>query len=945
MNRNNIYSFLIMLALLLTSSNIFAQITLRGKVSDKSNKESLIGSNVVVKGTTKGTTTDIDGNFELEVDSLPVTLVATFVGYGKKEKKVESQGVDIDFDMEVAVFAGQEVVVSASRVSETIMESAISIQKMNAKEIRESASGDFYQGLGDLQGVDVTSASMGFKVISTRGFNTTSPIRSVQLIDGMDNQAPGLNFPVGNLLGASELDLEKVELISGAASALYGPSAMQGVISMSTKSPYVYKGLSAMVKGGSQDLLVGQFRYANTLDKKDKLALKITFAHQQATDWTADDSVANRYGDIEVEDLNLSSIVTQAQFDETLTQEERDDYVALNNYLGLVSPGAVPGKIDIQAPGYMEEDLADYGTRSTKIGAGLYYKLYDSLELSYEYKYGNGTAIYQGTNRYSINSIRFHQHKLELKGKNFFLRGYTTIENAGDSYDIVFTGINISKANISDYVSEYLSSYFDSIGGLKLYSNGFNDEVSEEKVTQAHSYAKANAEQQWYAVGSSKFDSTRKAILNNANLQKGSKFVDASSLQHVEAQYNFDMISFADIIAGANFRRYDPNSYGTIFEDTLVNVGDTLADGQPDIKAEFVDIEVMEYGGYVQLSKRILKDRLKLSGSIRVDKSQNYDAQLSPRLSAVYTYNNHNFRISGQSAFRPPTLQNQYLLIDLGPIILNGNLNGSGNLSKDGSAVPFYTLESAQDFKAMYDSTDANGNYIGSIQPQLLETIEIDPIKPERLTLFEVGYKGIIGKGLYMDVMAYYSIYKNFIGDIRVALPDGSAVAGEESGQDAIMTGAMQPYQIPTNAKQSVISYGASAGFNYYFGKGLMAKFNYTYAVLDTSGLTDDIIPGFNTPRNKLNIGLVGTRIWREFGFAINYKWVEKFRWESKFGDGDIPSYNLLDIQLNYHFTDLFSTLRIGASNLLENKHIEAYGAPKVGRIFYVSWAFHFDDF
>ena len=107
----------------------------------------------------------------------------------------------------------------------------------------------------------------------------------------------------------------------------------------------------------------------------------------------------------------------------------------------------------------MEADLADYATRSTKIGAGLYYKFQDSLQVSYEYKYGVGTAIFQGTNRYSINGIRFHQHKLELKGNNFFVRAYTTIENAGDSYDVVFTGINISKASISDYVSEYISSY------------------------------------------------------------------------------------------------------------------------------------------------------------------------------------------------------------------------------------------------------------------------------------------------------------------------------------------------------------------------------------------------------------------------------------------------------------------------------------------------------
>ena len=958
MNRNIVASFFISVLLILTSSDIFAQITLKGKVSDRSNKESLIGSNIVIKGTTKGTTTDIDGNFVLEVDSLPVTLVATFVGYGKKEIKVESQGADVNFVMEVAVFAGQEIVVSASRVSETIMESAISIQKMNAKEIQESASGNFYQGLGNLQGVDVTSASMGFQVINTRGFNDTSPVRSVQLIDGMDNQAPGLNFPVGNLLGASELDLEKVELISGAASALYGPSAMQGVISMTTKSPYKYKGLSALIKGGSQDMLVGQFRYANTLDKNDKLAIKITFAHHQATDWTADDPEANRYGDIEVDDLSLSKILWNSynELDEkitngTNTEEELEDFnslnALLNGYVNLVSPLVLQGEngeIDVKAPGYMEADLADYGTRSTKIGAGLYYKLQDSLEISYEYKYGNGTAIYQGTNRYSINGIRFHQHKLEVKGKNFFVRGYTTIENAGDSYDIVFTGINISKANISDYVSEYLSSYLDSVGGLKILTNGFDDEASQSDIDKAHSYAAINAAKEWYAVGSPKFDSTRKAILNNANLQKGSKFVDASSLQHFEGQYNFNF-DFADIITGANVRRYDPNSYGTIFEDTLVFFGDTLADGQADVKADFVDIQVIEYGAYVQAMKRIMKNKLKFSGSIRVDKSQNYDAQLSPRVSAVYTHENHNFRISAQSAFRPPTLQNQYLLIDLGIIKLNGNVNGSGNLSKDGDLVPFYTLQSAKDFKAMYDSVDANGNYVGSVQTGLLETITIDPIKPERLQLYEIGYKGIIGKGLYVDVMAYYSIYKDFIGNIKVALPKGDAVAGEESGEDAILTGEMQPYQIPTNAKQDVSAYGASAGLNYYFGKGLMAKVNYTYAVLDTSDLTDDIIPGFNTPRNKFNIGLVGTKIWKDFGFSVNFKWIEKFRWESSFGDGDIPSYNLLDIQLNYHFTDLFSTLRIGASNLLENKHIEAYGAPRVGRIFYASWSFHFDDF
>ena len=144
MIRSKIFSIFLVLVLIFTCSELFAQITLKGKVSDRSNKESLIGSNVVIKGTTRGTTTDIDGKFELQVDSLPVKLVVTFVGYGKKEILVETEGQPINIDMEITVFAGQEIVVSASRVSETIMESAISIQKMNAKEIQESASGDCY---------------------------------------------------------------------------------------------------------------------------------------------------------------------------------------------------------------------------------------------------------------------------------------------------------------------------------------------------------------------------------------------------------------------------------------------------------------------------------------------------------------------------------------------------------------------------------------------------------------------------------------------------------------------------------------------------------------------------------------------------------------------------------------------------------------------------------
>jgi len=950
------------------------KIKIKGKVFDKRNNEALVGTNIVIKGTTTGTTTDLKGVFVLEVDSLPVTLQISFIGYVKKELRVTDASKAFTIPMEGLAFTGQEVVVTASRVEETIMESPVSIQKINAREIQGAASGDFYQDIGNLQGVDVATASMGFKVINTRGFNTTFNTRSVQFIDGMDNQAPGLQVSVGNLVGASELDLESVELISGPASALYGPNAMQGVVSMTTKNPFDYTGLDFLVKGGTRNLFDGQFRYAQVLDTSlipslpsflnNKLAFKLTGSYMQADDWKAIDTAANRYGDkflgrddpIEVD---LSSIVAQAQYDTlNFTPDEIDDWTALNSFLSF-NPGLPPKKINIpSAPGYMESDLVDYSTKSIKAGASLHYKFNDSLKISYDYKFGLGTAIFQATNRFSIKNIRFQQHKLELTGKNFFVRGYTTLENAGEAYDIVFTGIFLSKRSIEDlYVPDYLSEYFNIIDTL---TNGFNGDdgtwlwtslanytgtKDKSLITDsAHSAAAIAAANSWYQPGTAEFDSVKNAIINIPTRKKdGSKFVDASSLQHFETQYDFTEmlgnklnLGLSSIIAGASFRRYNPHSFGTIFSDTLINRSDALESGDIDTKAKYVDISTWEYGAYTQISKRFLNNKLKIAGSIRFDDHKNYDPQFSPRVSAVYTYKDHNFRIAAQSAFRAPTLQNQYLYIDLGALFIEGNLNGSVN----------YTRESVDAFNDLFDTTivslqeyQNNLQNIETLSKTVLKTITLDPVQPEHVKSLEVGYRSIFNNDLYVDMTAYYSIYSNFIGNRRVIRPDGTAVAGEERGSDAILRSEYRLYQIPANAKNDITTYGGSIGISYFFGRGLTAKLNYTYAFMDTSNL-GEFIPGFNTPKNKFNVGLKGISIYKGLGFSVNYKWIEGFSWESSFGDGNVPTYNLLDVQLNYKFSDLHSILRIGASNLLNNNHIEAFGAPVVGRIIYTSWTF-----
>jgi iron complex outermembrane receptor protein len=914
-----------------------------GVIKDKKNSETLISASVIIKGTIIGVSTDVDGKFSIELDlTEPKTLVVAYLGYQDFEILVDKTTSNLTIEMETVNMIGQEVVVSGSRVSETILESSASIQKMNTRDISEIASGNFYSGLSTLQGVDVTTSSLGFQVINMRGFNTTAPVRIVQFVDGMDNQAPGLNFPVGNMVGANDLDLESVEIITGAASALYGPNAFQGVVSMKTKDPYDYPGLSFKLQGGSRDYVDAQFRYAGTFGKEKRFGLKVTGQYKRAYDWEADDTkyrpvyddptdstAANLYGDIEA-DINLSEIVEQAQTDPENSTEQQADFVKLNNWLGLVSPNAYPGTINVRAPGYRESDLADYNTFSAKATAGLYYRFKHGIEASLTYKFGLGTAIYQASNRYSINNILFQQVKGEIKGRNWSLKAYSTFEDAGDSYDIVFTGINISKEGISDYVGEYLGAYFDT---LQVMTDDFDDDATNAEVQIASDHALAEAEANgWIAAGSTKFDSLRNEIINNSDLEKGSRFTDKSNLQHLEGQYNFDW-SWLDVLVGASFRRYDPQSFGTIFADTLINPGDTLDNGSADLSAEFVDLSLWEVGGFVQLTKRFFNDKFKIMASARVDKNKNFPLQFSPRASLMYNLKGHVFRVSGQSAFRTPTLQNQFIRLDVGPLTIAGNLNGWDNL---------YTLESVTDFENYIDSIQTGGVWTDSVYDAAsgeLKTFSAKKIRPEQVRTIEFGYRGVVFKKLYVDVNYYYNWYTDFIGEIRVVQPEG-ATAGEQSGVDQLLSysesnESYTRYQIPVNAEQQVRSMGATIGLVYYLDDTYSASFNYNWAKLIDDDLDDPIIPGFNTPEHKINVGVKGRKVWKGLGFSANFQWVDSFLWQSTFGTGKVPSYSFLDLQLSYEIPKWYSTFRVGASNVYNLKRQEAYGAPRIGTMVY----------
>jgi iron complex outermembrane receptor protein len=900
--------------LLFISSLLLAQESdvIKGKIIDKSTGEPMIGATVIIKGTTIGTATDLDGNFEFalpEDTKFPITLEVAFLGFQTISLDVASKNTPLNIELEEgALNLGDEVVVTASRVSERITQSVSSIQKINATQILNSTSGNFYQSIGNLKEIDVTTSSAGFQVINTRGFNTTAPVRIVQFIDGMDNQAPGLNFSVGNLVGASEIDLESIEIISGASSALYGPNAFQGVIAMKSKNPFDFKGLQVKVKGGTRGLFDGQIRYANSFGKregaKDKFGYKFNVSYFRQKDWEANDPIANNYGDISTK-VNVSSIVRKLQYSEDTAISNK--FIKLNTYLDFF-PVGFPGTIEITAPGYLETDVSENTSQSLKASAGLYWNMTKDFQLGYDYKFGRGSAVYQGSNRYAIKNIMMQQHKVELAGKGLMLKYYNTIEDAGDSYDMVFTAINIAKDGIGDFVSNYISDYF---GKLSETNNNFKDEPTQANVDAAKQFALEQAySKSFYKPDSPEFKEAFGRITTDPDLKTGSLFYDKSSLHHVEGAYNYDL-KHASLLFGASYRMFIPNSRGTIFRDTLREDG------------TYEKLNTWETGAYGQATINLFKNHLKLIGSMRVDKNMNFDLQLSPRISAVFNYNKHTLRVSGQSAFRSPTLQNQYILLDIGPLLLQGNLDGNTNV---------YDLESVKEFQKK-----AEEEFI--IDTTLLKTVTIDPLKQEQVKSIEVGYRAQLFNNLYLDANGYFNIYSNFIGDIRLIQPNMPAQAGLQSGVNAVLNNEYRAIQTPTNAKEEVRSFGAAIGLTYYIWKNLNVTVNYTFSDLNTENLTDPIIPGFNTPKHKFNIGVSGTKLWKGLGFGVNFKWSDNYLWESPFGTGDIPAYHTMDIQLNYEL-DKYFTFQIGGSNIYNHKYRTAYGSPLLGSIGYASVLF-----
>lgn len=922
----------------------FAQTTIKGKITDNTGLP-LPGANIVVVGTSSGTISDFDGNYTLTVEQVPpFSIRISYAGFEPQTIEITTNNQTVD----ISLAEGNEldeVVISASRTPERIFESPVTVERFGLKEIKNTASADFYGGLENLKGVDVNTNSLTFKSINTRGFATFANTRFVQLVDGMDNSAPALNFPLGNLLGMTETDVLSVELLPGASSALYGANAFNGILFMRSKSPFDHHGISGYVKRGitSQEA-AGDNEYTDLGIRmahkfSDKFAAKVNFGYLKGTDWFAtnyDDK--NMEGGTRESNINYDGVNV---YGDNVTTNIRD--AAPTSIQGIIPD------VNVSRTGYREEDLTDYNAESVKADWGLYFRPWaNDFEIQYVGKVGTGSTIYQGAQRYRIDGFSLQQHKLEVKNDNFFVRGYITSDKAGDTYVMDVAGPNLLQAwkSHEDWFGDYIGTYAGAVLG------GATD-------SQAHVAARIAAEEGRPELGSEEFQRLFDQVTSDTNFLTGSAFKDNSKIYHADANYNFgEKIKFAEIQVGGSHRTYRLNSFGTIYAD---------ANGP---------IKYSELGVYTQLQKSIELNEdleLKLTGSARYDKSELFDGFLSPRISAGLTVNkNHNFRASFQSGFRNPDTQQLYIGLQtaLGTLVggasdigeryerdypvsqfAQNNLGQPETITQTAGAAYTNSLfvSVAGELSNTNRDVSSNGsNFIGNS----------NYAKPEQVSSFELGYRGKV-QNFIIDASVYYSSYKDFLSNESVIAPLYGDVAnfdltGYDPNNPASVSGLnpdtqqilaaldnndIQIYQTYTNSDENVNSYGASVQVSTKVLDGFDLSANYTYAKLDFDiNKNPDFRTNFNTPEHKVKASFGKTELFKNFGFNVSWRWSDNYYWEASFGDGEVPAFHVLDAQINYRVPSLKSTFKLGATNLLQDEYFTAFGTGYIGSQYYVSW-------
>jgi len=974
----------LLLLIILISLRSFAQeslIEITGKVTDQDKKEPLSDVSVQVKGTVAGTVTDKTGNFTLRTKTkLPFTLVFSSVGFSQQEIEVKNLGSDVQVQLATQTVLGNEVVVTASRLPESILKSPVAIDKLDIRAIRETPAPGFYDALENVKGVQMTTSSLTFKIPNTRGFNIPNNFRFMQLVDGVDMQAATLGVPLGNAIGPTELDIQSVEITPGAASALYGMSAINGMANLISKDPFTNQGLSLYQKTGVNHvdgvdhspaiLTETAVRFAKAFN--NKFAFKVNFGYMQGTDWISDTRLDQNPNSLKSANPGFPALngANNVAFDGW--NKYGDDALAGSNLVsisGLNIDGQSNQTLRVARTGYWEKDLVSPKVSNLKFDVALHYRLSENAELSYSYRYGKMDGVFQRGNKIRLDGVTVQNHHLQLKGSNYIIHGYVSLENTGNSYNVKPLADNLDLYSGGATDTKTPGSWGTKFKtALNQYAADNGGGLTSSNLAAATQYARQQADASRVQPGTPEFDALKNTIIkiNNWDIKSssipdapatgGAALIQKSHLYHLEGQYDFSKYTKVfDLLAGADGRIYEIIPDGNNFVDFSRPIDErnkpVEVDGKvPDSSNFGKNVYYKKFGGFIQATKTFFDEKLKLFASLRADYNPEFTVKFTPRIAAVYTFKqNHNFRFTYQQGYRFPAIFEALSYVN------NGRVKRVGSLSYIDKGLGYlensYTQQSVINFNAAV-AAQGNTDQAALANRDLLVVANLPNASPEKITSFEVGYKSILaGNHLIIDWDAYINKYEGFLGQVQVYVPKGETVGSDaavlamlDRNRDATAaTGTtaaskgQDRYRVYTNAKNTYNNYGSSLGITYNFYKKFTVGGVLNFNQMKSNKTNDIFVTGFNTPKWSSNISFGNREVVKNIGFNIVWRWQDSFLWESPLVTGNISAYNTLDAQVSFHIPKLYSTIKVGGANILNNRYLQYAGGPTLGGLYYVA--------
>jgi outer membrane receptor protein involved in Fe transport len=833
----------------------------------------------------------------------------------------------------------EEVVVSASRVEESFLQSPVTVEKLNARALRLSPATSFFDAIEHLKGVQVLTPSLAFKVINARGFANTTNVRFAQLVDGVDNQAPHIGGPIGNVLGPTDLDIGSVEIVPGTAAALYGLNAINGLANFRTRNPFDSEGLSVQQKTGVNHLAdpatgarvfsETTLRYAKALSPK--FAFKVNGSYLRGYDWVAQDQT----------DINPNGNASTGLFG--ADNPARDPVSSYGNESSDRRNLTLGGKsYSVARTGYDEQDLVDYNLRTLKGDVALHYRFRPGTELAYTYRVASFDNVYQRSNRFQLQGYLLQQHALTLTTPVVQARAYLTQENTGRSYNLRSMGENLDRSYKPDsqWYNEFSSAWNAATAG-------------GQPVPQALATARTTADAGRLQPGTPAFNQRLGELQDVNNWDVGAALRVRASLAHAEAQVNLAealrrggsaLPANLDLLTGADSRTYIVQPDGNYFINP--NPGrDPLND----------NLTYSKTGGFVQAGGQFFGKKLRLTATLRADKNDYFDLKLNPRFTAVLSPTpRQNFRLSYQSGYRFPSLFEGFSNVNSGQVKRIGGLR----VMSDGVFENSYLRSSIDRFNAAV-TAGINGSpaqtrtQAVAANQNLLVRNPYTYLRPEYIRSLEAGYKATFGPGgrLLVDLDFYYNSYRDFIAQVEAYVPvqsGGGPPLPPDASLNAVATAlnnttltspnpTQARYRLWTNSQSQVQNYGGSAGLRYELARGYLAGANATYTRLARTDNGDGLEDGFNTPRWAYNLSLGNENAWCGLGFGLNYRWQQGYYSQTFLVNGNVPAYHTLDAQLSYAVPAPNLCFKLGASNVLNEYYVSYLGGPSVGGLYYLA--------